>query len=50
METQSHQFVDSIDLNKIKEFIISKGGKTKYSELFNAFRHLLENDGAAGKY
>jgi hypothetical protein len=36
--------IDSLDLNKLKEYFLSKNGRSKYSDLFNAFRDLIGSD------
>jgi hypothetical protein len=51
MQNQANQqglVIDSIDLNKLKEYFQSKGGRSKYSDLFNTFRDFIGNDTNAG--
>ena len=36
--------IGALDLNKLKEYFISKNGRSKYSDLFNAFRDLIGSD------
>ena len=42
--------IDSLDLSKLKEYFQSKNGRSKYSDLFNAFRDLIGTDPIAGTY
>lgn len=36
-----------IDLNKLKEYFQSKGGRVKYSDLFNSFKDIITNNTVA---
>ena len=41
---QQSLVIDSLDLNKLKEYFHSKNGRSKYSDLFNSFRDLIGSD------
>ena len=38
-----------LSLSSVKEFLLSKGGKCKYSEIFNHYRDLISDSGL-GKF
>ena len=46
---QQSLVIDSLDLNKLKEYFHSKNGRSKYSDLFNSFRDLIGSDPNNGR-